>query len=271
LGVAGVCISKLWPHYLPFANAFIILKPHDAIDFTDNDIQLLGNFPLSPRLRTLLLARNRVTSIQPSLANSLPNLTTLVLAANNFIELADLDVLSGFGRLVHLVLMENPVSRKDVSRCPWGKIKGAHTQTTDGIQHYRGWIIWRCPTVRFLDYKKVKDVERQKAKDLFGTMKEPSVLASKVHLLISLVNTILTGIQIMGVKTKTFDTPSANGIAAASSSKNYRVKLTDKERKKVEELIRNAKSLQDIQRLEKELNEGRVPAAAQNADDPMEE
>ncbi len=74
----------------------------------------------------------------------------------------------------------------------------------------------------------------------------------------------------MGVKSKTFDIPSANGTST-SSAKNYRVKLTDKERKKVEELIRNAKSLQDIIRLEKELNEGRIPAAAQGADDAMEE
>lgn len=69
----------------------------------------------------------------------------------------------------------------------------------------------------------------------------------------------------MGVKSRTFDIPAANGTVAASS-KNYRVKLTDKERKKVEELIRNAKSLQDIIRLEKELNEGRVPEGAQGAD-----
>lgn len=41
-------------------------------------------------------------------------------------------------------------------------------------------MIWRCPTVRFLDYQKVKDVERAKATDLFGTAKEPSALASKV-------------------------------------------------------------------------------------------
>ena len=74
----------------------------------------------------------------------------------------------------------------------------------------------------------------------------------------------------MGIKSRTFDTPSANGTSAASSSKNYRVKLTDKERKKVEELIRNAKSLQEIIRLEKELNDGRVPAGAQG-DDVMEE
>jgi U2 small nuclear ribonucleoprotein A' len=72
----------------------------------------------------------------------------------------------------------------------------------------------------------------------------------------------------MGVKSKTFDVPSTNG--SAPSNKNYRVKLTDKERKKVEEMIRNAKSLQDIIRLEKELNEGRIPAGAQDAD-AMEE
>ena len=48
-------------------------------------------------------------------------------------------------------------------------------------QHYRHWIIWRCPTVRFLDYQKVKDAEREKAAELFGTSKEPSALASKVR------------------------------------------------------------------------------------------
>ena len=34
--------------------------------------------------------------------------------------------------------------------------------------------------MRFLDYRKVKDVEREKAKELFGTQAEPSALASKV-------------------------------------------------------------------------------------------
>lgn len=40
--------------------------------------------------------------------------------------------------------------------------------------------------------------------------------------------------------------------------------MTDKEKKRVEALIRNAKSLQEISRLEKDLNEGRIPAAAMN-------
>ena len=51
------------------------------------------------------------------------------------------------------------------------------------MQHYRYWVIWRCPTVRFLDYQKVKDAEREKAAELFGTEDEPSVLASEVRLL----------------------------------------------------------------------------------------
>jgi U2 small nuclear ribonucleoprotein A' len=74
----------------------------------------------------------------------------------------------------------------------------------------------------------------------------------------------------MGIKSKTFDVPAING-ASSSSSKGYRVKLTDKERKKVEEMIKNAKSLQEIIRLEKELNEGRIPTGAQVNEDVMEE
>ncbi|KAI4191328.1 MAG: hypothetical protein LQ346_004778 [Caloplaca aetnensis] len=222
-------------HKIPAIENLGVAKDHDAIDFTDNDITAISNFPLSPRLRTLLLARNRVNSIQPTLAKSIPNLTTLILTSNNLAELADLDPLRNFPRLTYLSLLENPVTRKE---------------------HYRSWIIWRCPTVRFFDYQKVKDVERTKAKELFGTVNEPSALAS----------------QVMGVKSRTFDIPGAslsstNGLQPGD--KNYRVKLTEKEKKRVEGLIRNAKSLQEITRLEKELNEGRIPGGG--GDEEMED
>lgn len=93
---------------------FATEQPQDAIDFTDNDIQILGNFPLSPRIRTLLLARNRVAAIQPTLPNAIPNLTNLVLASNSLTELSDLDVLGKFSRLEQLVLVDNPVTKKEV-------------------------------------------------------------------------------------------------------------------------------------------------------------
>ena len=91
----------------------------------------------------------------------------------------------------------------------------------------------------------MKDAERRAAEELFGTAKEPSALASK----------------IMGIKSRTFDVPS--GVSdQAPTDKAVRVKLTDAERKRVEKMIREAKSLQEITRLEKELNEGRIPGGA---------
>ena len=74
----------------------------------------------------------------------------------------------------------------------------------------------------------------------------------------------------MGIKSRTFDIPSASLVngTASTGDKSYRVKLTEKEKKRVERLIKNAKSLQEITRLEKELNDGRVP---QGGGDEMEE
>jgi hypothetical protein len=50
-----------------------------------------------------------------------------VLAGNNLAELADLDVLAGFGRLTHLVLADNPVTKKEVSGecCQKAEVKTA--------------------------------------------------------------------------------------------------------------------------------------------------
>ncbi|KAK4041723.1 leucine-rich repeat-domain-containing protein [Parachaetomium inaequale] len=220
-------------HRIPAIENLGVAGPHDAIDLTDNDIQVLGNFPLSPRVRTLLLARNRIAAVQATLPAAVPNLRNLVLAGNSLGELADLDVLGRFARLTHLVLVDNPVVKKE---------------------HYRYWVLWRCPTVRFLDYQKVKDAERAKAKELFGSAEAPTELAS----------------QIMGVKSKTFDVGAANGPAGGQGSKLSRLKLTDKERKKLQEMIKKADSLEEIIRLEKALNEGRLPPGVM-VEDPMEE
>ncbi|OJJ50839.1 hypothetical protein ASPZODRAFT_11685 [Penicilliopsis zonata CBS 506.65] len=217
-------------HKIPAIENLGVAKDQDAIDFTDNDIASLGNFPHFPRLKTLLLARNRVNHIQPTLAASVPNLTALVLTANNLSELADLDPLRNLAGLTHLVLLENPITRKE---------------------NYRYWVIWRIPTIRFLDYQKVKDAERAAANELFGTAEQPSALASK----------------IIGIKSRTFDISSAAPSERATADKAIRVKLTEKERKRVEKLIREAKSLQEITRLERELNEGRIPGGAFADDD----
>jgi len=203
-------------HKIPAIENIGVAKDQDAIDFTDNDIQQLGNFPFSPRLRTLLLARNRISVIQSTFSTTVPNLTVLVLNSNSIKELADLDPLASCLGLVHLILMDNPVVRKE---------------------HYRTWIIWRCPTVRFLDYQRVKDAERKRATELFGTIEDPSPLASK----------------IMGIKSRTFDLgPSGS----SSREKEFGTRLTNDEKKTLEARIRAAKSLDEVAKLEKELREG---------------
>jgi len=73
----------------------------------------------------------------------------------------------------------------------------------------------------------------------------------------------LIAIQISNIKSRTFTVPDSIATTAdgqpATTDRVGRVKLTPEERKRVEQLIRDAKSLADITRLEKELNEGRVP------------
>src|ERR1700759_2034371 len=84
--------------------AFAIKQDQDCIDLTDNAITTLSNIPLSPRLRTLLLARNRVASLSPALPSSAPNLPSLVLTSNRLTQLADIDPLARLPRLTSLVL-----------------------------------------------------------------------------------------------------------------------------------------------------------------------
>ncbi|KAF2143661.1 uncharacterized protein K452DRAFT_285691 [Aplosporella prunicola CBS 121167] len=195
----------------------------DCIDFTDNEIAVLGGFPHRPRQTTLLLARNRLQQISPQIATSLPSLHSLVLAQNNIKELADVDPLGRLTKLTTLVLMENPIASKE---------------------NYRLWIIWRCPTVRFLDYRRVRDVERNEAKTLFGTAEEPTPLAN----------------QIMGLRTNTFDIPTAAPTGPSDSI--TRLKLTVEERGRVEKALERARSLEEIDRLEQMLKEGKIPGAA---------
>lgn len=49
------------------------------------------------------------------------------------------------------------------------------------VQNYRYWVIWRCPSVRFLDFAKVRESERTKAEELFGSAEEPTALATRVQ------------------------------------------------------------------------------------------
>lgn len=110
------------------------------------------------------------------------------------------------------------------------------------VQNYRYWLLWRCPQVRFLDFQKVKDAERSKAKELFGTIAAPTELAQSI-------------IAVRSSKPHTYSAaPTVNG-----AGKNKRLKITDGEKRRFEALVRKAKTLAEVQKLEKMFSEGRLP------------
>ncbi|KAF8845287.1 L domain-like protein [Paxillus ammoniavirescens] len=208
-------------------NLGVTKDQHDAIDLTDNSITALGNLPLLKRLRTLLLANNRIASISPSIHLSVPNLTTLVLTGNNFSELGDLEPFKELKNLKYLSLLGNPVREKK-----W----------------YREWLAWRIPSLRVLDFQRIRDKERQTGKSLFVTAEGlPTALAT----------TISTTVSKHGAKTTSVTTDEPK--LALGAEKAGRL-MSKEEAERVKQAIAMATSIEDIRRLERSLKEGYMPS-----------
>ncbi|ODV88352.1 hypothetical protein CANCADRAFT_4485 [Tortispora caseinolytica NRRL Y-17796] len=183
---------------------------NDSIDATDNDLRVLSGFGCLKRLKTLLVAKNRIKRINSSFGESAPNLTTLVLAQNEIDSFEALAALSQCSKLTYISLLDNPVTNRP---------------------NYRLWLIHRVPTLRVIDFRKVKDAERRAAAALFGTLADPSDAATAV----------LSGDD------------NADTHQAHPSINNA---LTDEERQKLERELEAATSLAEIERIERQLQMG---------------
>ncbi|KAK2462024.1 hypothetical protein APHAL10511_006487 [Amanita phalloides] len=206
-------------------NLGVTKDQHDAIDLTDNAVVTLGNLPLLKRLNTLLLANNRISSISTSIHISVPNLTTLVLTNNNVTELGDLEPLRELKRLKYVSLMGNPVQEKK-----W----------------YREWLAWRIPGLRVLDFQRIRDKEREAAKKLFVT---PDGLMTQ------LATNLSTAVSSQSAKPGlTIDEPKPMPVPGKAGRL-----MTKEERERVKAAIANAKSMEEIRRLERSLRDGYLP------------
>ena len=84
----------------------------DTIDFADNRITRLENFPRMLRLHSLHLSGNSIESVDgKNLGKNLPNLAHLVLTDNRISGLHEVgNIASGCCKLEHLTLTGNPVT-----------------------------------------------------------------------------------------------------------------------------------------------------------------
>jgi len=181
---------------------------YDVLDFSDNDITRLEGFPLLNRLSTLLFSNNRITTFATGLGPKIPNLESLILTSNRVENLADLDPLSEFKKLQNLSLLRNPITKH---------------------KHYRLYVIFKLPSVKVLDFQKVKAKERAEAAKLFDNEAGAQ-----------LVSTIS---QMKAVPSTTVTVPA----------------LTEEQKQKIQEMIGKATTSEEIQRLDRALRSGKVP------------
>lgn len=121
---------------------------YECIDLSHNQITRLDNFPLLPRLTTLIAHHNAIRRIAPTLASALPSLSHLALSHNALAQHTDLAPLATLKRLTWL----------DVSGCPLTR-----------VADYRLRVLHVLPRLAVLDYNKVRAKEREASVAKYGT------------------------------------------------------------------------------------------------------
>lgn len=117
-----------------------------CIDFTDNNILSIPNLPKLHKLKSLILTNNKISIIEKDFAKYCPYLENLILTNNQVSKIEEINNISTCKSLVRLSLLDNMVCQ---------------------IKYYRLYTIFHIPSLRFLDFQKVKLSERLEAKKIF--------------------------------------------------------------------------------------------------------
>jgi len=187
---------------------------YDVLDFSDNDITRLDGFPLLTRLSTLLFNNNRISTIASGLGPKIPNIETIILSNNRLENIADLDSLSELKKLLNLSLLRNPVTKQ---------------------KHYRYYLIHKIPSLRVLDFHKIKTNERAEAAKLF---------------------TGESGAQLVSTLTQTRAIPVIPDSGTASS---FTSTLAPEIKDKIKELLAGAQTMEEANRYDRILQTGKIP------------
>ncbi|WWC91066.1 uncharacterized protein L201_006007 [Kwoniella dendrophila CBS 6074] len=202
---------------------------YDTLNLTDNSITVLGNIPNSPRLTAIHAAQNQISSISPSLPPNIPNLVTLVLTNNAISSLATLLPLETLTSLRHLVLRGNPVTQHE---------------------HYKEFVVWKVAkgNLHVLDYERIKDSLRESSRKLLidPSTELPNSLAHQLSIPTTSASSALTSSTISSKSTGTIK--GGKGRL-----------MTPDEKRRVVEALTNAKTSEEVRKLERMLADGIVP------------
>jgi len=196
----------------------------DTIDFTDNRITTIDNFPKSCRFRLqhLIFCNNLINGINvQNVKSNVPNLSTLNLGYNvidslNFVRCLGM----ACKNLKYLFLVGNPVTR---------------------IHYYRLYTIHTIPSLQVLDYQKINQKERDKAKR-FALSAAGAALQSDI-------------LNSESEPDNTFVPGKAN-----TPKENFRIQFTPTQKEQIREMIMNAKNPGDVETIEEFVKRGEFPS-----------
>ncbi|GAA5873594.1 hypothetical protein JCM16303_001173 [Sporobolomyces ruberrimus] len=225
-------------HKIPAIENLGVTKDQlESLDLTDNAITSVSNFPLLRRLHQLVLSNNPVRTLSPSIATSLPNLSTLILT-NSTVQKESLavlgDTLGKCRKLQHLSLKGAPVAQ---------------------AEHYKAWIVFNCKKLTSLDFDRVKQKDREQANALFLTSdSQPTPLHQQF------LSSVQTGRVAPSLSSKTFEPGVEQADTTTASNGNAGRLLSKEEKERVRTAIERAESVEEIRRLQRMLAQGFIPS-----------
>lgn len=229
----------------------------DTIDLSNNHLSRLENFPKLARLSCLYLGGNGIDHVDgKNLRRNCPGLRTVILTGNGakgWNVIADLAV--GCPGLEFLSLVGNPVTRR---------------------QHYRLYAIHKIPTLKVLDFQKVKQSERERASRLAtsaagAAMEADARLEARAAAATTASSSADNAALLASHGSNATMTNGENGTntfepgEGKSAEESFATQFTVEEKAAIRDMVANAASAEEIDRIESLVKRGIFPGKSESA------
>lgn len=199
-------------------NLSITNDKYQVIDLSNNELIKLSDIPPNfKKLEDLLLSNNNILYIDEDTFPLNNQIRSITLYNNNIYKFQPI-FKDKFPKLETLILIGNPITE---------------------LENYRLFILWLIPSLKVLDFKKVKQAERIQAEELFG--KDHTVFNNEASRLLNATRS------------------KSNEIDKSDRQVNNVVKkLTEEEKQELLKKLEIATSIEEIEKIESSLRNGLV-------------